>query len=43
MERSNEDDNQPMQNEKPIIRINDETKVDQMMEERENPSLQIKN
>jgi len=42
MERSNEYDNQTMQNEEPIIRINDETKVDQIMEERENPSLQTK-
>jgi hypothetical protein len=42
MERSNEYDNQTMQNEEPIIWINDETKVDQIMEERENPSLQTK-
>jgi hypothetical protein len=31
-----------MQNEKPIIWINDETKVDQIMEERENLSLHTK-
>jgi hypothetical protein len=30
-----------MQNEEYIICRNDETKVDQVMEERENPSLQI--
>jgi hypothetical protein len=42
MERSNEYDNQTMQNEKPIIQINDETKADQIMEEWENPSLQTK-
>jgi hypothetical protein len=42
MERSNEYNNQTLQNEEPIIRINDETKVDQIMEERENPSLQTK-
>jgi hypothetical protein len=42
MERSNEYDNQTMQNEEPIIWINDETKVDQITEERENPSLQTK-
>ncbi len=29
-----------MQNEKNIICINDKTKVDQIMEERENPRLQ---
>jgi hypothetical protein len=40
MERSNEYDNQTMQNEEYIICRNDETKVDQVMEERENPSLQ---
>jgi len=40
MERWNEYDNQTMQNEKPVIFIN-ETKVDQIMEERKNPSLQI--
>jgi hypothetical protein len=39
MERSNEYDNQTMQNEEPIIQINDETKVDKIMEERKNPSL----
>jgi hypothetical protein len=37
MERLNEYDNQTMQNEEPIIQINDKTKVDQIMEERENP------
>jgi hypothetical protein len=42
MERSNEYDNQTMQNEKSIIQINDETKADQIMEEWENPSLQTK-
>jgi hypothetical protein len=42
MERSNEYDNQTMQNEKLIIRINDETKINQIMEERENPSLHTK-
>ncbi len=40
MERWNEYDNQTMQNEKPVIFIN-ETEVDQIMEERKNPSLQI--
>ncbi len=40
MERWNEYDNQTMQNEKLEIFIN-ETEVDQIMEERKNPSLQI--
>jgi hypothetical protein len=40
MERETEYDNQTMQNEKPVIFII-ETEVDQVMEERENPSLQI--
>jgi hypothetical protein len=40
MERSTEYDNQTMQNEEYITCRNDETKVDQVMEERENPSLQ---
>jgi hypothetical protein len=40
--RSNEYNNQTMQNEKHIICINDETKVDKVMEEKENPSLQTK-
>jgi hypothetical protein len=40
--RSNEYDNQTMQNEKHIIWINDEIEVDQVMQEKENPSLQIK-
>jgi hypothetical protein len=40
--RSNEYDNQTMQNEKHIICINDEIEVDQVMKEKENPSLQIK-
>jgi hypothetical protein len=39
MERSTEHDNQTMQNEEYIICRNDETEVDQVMEERENPSL----
>jgi hypothetical protein len=39
---SNEYNNQTMQNEKHIICINDETEVDQVMEEKENPSLQTK-
>ncbi len=42
MEESNEYDNQTMKNEKHIICINDEIEVDQVMEERENPSLQTK-
>ncbi len=41
MERSNEYDNQTRQNEKPIIHINYEIEVDQIMEEKEFPSLQI--
>jgi hypothetical protein len=41
MERSNEYGNQTMQNEKPIIHINYEIEVDQVMEEKENSSLQI--
>lgn len=41
MERSNEYDNQTKQNEKPIIHINYEIEVDQIMEEKEFPSLQI--
>jgi hypothetical protein len=41
--RSNEYDNQTMQNEKHIICINDEIEVDQVMKEREIPSSQIKN
>jgi hypothetical protein len=41
MDRSNEYDNQTTQNEEPTIYISDEIKVDQIMEERENPSLQI--
>jgi hypothetical protein len=40
MERSNEYDNQTMQNENHIIRINDEIEIDQVMEKKENPSLQ---
>jgi len=40
--RSNEYDNQTMQNEKHIICINDEIEVGQVMQERENPTLQIK-
>jgi hypothetical protein len=40
--RSNEYNNQTMQNEKHIICINDEIEVDQVMEEKENPSLQTK-
>ncbi len=40
MERISEYDNQTMQNEKLVIFIN-ETKVDQVMEKRENSSLQI--
>ncbi len=40
--KSNEYNNQTMQNEKHIICINDETEVDQVMEEKENPSLQTK-
>jgi hypothetical protein len=40
MEGSNECDNQIMQYEKNIICINDKTKVDKVMEERENPRLQ---
>jgi hypothetical protein len=42
MKRSNEYDNQTMQNGEYIICRNDETKVDQVMEERESPSLQTK-
>jgi hypothetical protein len=41
MEESNEYNNQTMQNEKDIICKNDEIEVDQVMEERENPNLQI--
>jgi len=40
--RSNEYDNQTMQNEKHIICTNDEIEVDQVMQERENPNLKIK-
>jgi hypothetical protein len=40
--RSNEYNNQTIQNEKNIICINDETKVHQVLEEKENPSLQTK-
>jgi hypothetical protein len=40
MEGSNEYNNQKMQNEDHIICINDEIEVDQVMEERENQSLQ---
>jgi hypothetical protein len=40
MEGSNEYDNQTIQNEKLTIYISDETEVDQIMEERENSSLQ---
>jgi hypothetical protein len=40
MERLSEYDNQTMQNEELVIFIN-ETEVDQVMEERKNPSLQI--
>jgi hypothetical protein len=39
MEGSNEYDNQTIQNEEPTIYISDEIKVDQIMEERENPSF----
>jgi hypothetical protein len=42
MERSNEFNNQTMQTEKYIICINDETEVNQIKEERNNPSLQTK-
>jgi hypothetical protein len=41
MEGSNEYDSQIMQNEEPIICIN-EIKIDQVMEERKNQSLQTK-
>jgi len=41
MERLNEYDNQTRKNEKPIIHINYEIEVDQVMEGKENPSLQI--
>jgi len=41
MEGLNEYDNQGMQNEKHVVIIN-ETKVDQVIEERENPNLQTK-
>jgi hypothetical protein len=40
MEGSNEFNNQTMQIEKYIICINDEIEVNQVKEERENPSLQ---
>jgi hypothetical protein len=39
MEESNEYNT--IQNEEPTIYINDEIEVDQLMEERENPSFQI--
>jgi hypothetical protein len=41
MERSNEFNNQTMQTEEYIIRINDEIEVYQVREERENSNLQI--
>jgi HD superfamily phosphohydrolase YqeK len=41
MEGSNEYDNQTIQNEEPIIYISDKIEVDQIMEEKKNPSLQI--
>jgi len=41
MERSNEFNNQTMQTEEYIIRINDEIEVYQVREERENLNLQI--
>jgi hypothetical protein len=42
MEGSNDFNNQMMQTEKYIICIDDKTKVNQVREERENPSLQTK-
>jgi hypothetical protein len=42
MEGSNEFINQTMQIEKYIICINDETKISQVKEDNENPSLQTK-
>jgi hypothetical protein len=42
MEGSNEFNNQKMKIGKHIICINDETKVNEVMEERKNPSLQTK-
>jgi hypothetical protein len=42
MERSTDFNNQMMQIEKYIICINDEIKVNQVREEKENPSLQTK-
>jgi hypothetical protein len=42
MEGSNEFNNQIMQTEKYIIFINDEIEVNQIREERKNPSLQTK-
>jgi hypothetical protein len=42
MERSNEFNNQTMQTEKYTICINDETEINQVKEESENPSLQTK-